>query len=118
MSPRSPIFKSILWHAYRAGAFAGVTVQPRRGPARWPTIRFYFRTEFSQLKFAAKLEELSPTLARDHDLGTAVGELSGILFFVQLPLTSVRSAPRRPLAFALAGGLRGVPAVLSQLAAL
>ncbi|MEZ4730187.1 MAG: hypothetical protein R3E79_23915 [Caldilineaceae bacterium] len=38
MSPRSPLFKSILWKAFAAGAFVGVTVQqPNRRAGRLPS---------------------------------------------------------------------------------
>ena len=123
MSPRSPQFKSILYKAFSSGAFLGVTVQARRrgvpsGP-RWPTVRFYFRHELNQLKFAARLEELGPIFARDHQLGDAVGAKSGTVFYVELPLSSVRTiSAAHPLALPVAGGVRGVPAILAELSAL
>ena len=122
MSPRSPQFKTILYKAFSSGAFVGVTVQARRLPSRWPSIRFYFRHELNQLKFAARVEELGPTFARDHALGEAIGQKSGTLFFVELPLSSVRAVgvpwARRPLALPIVGGVRGVTPILTELAAL
>ena len=123
MSPRSPQFKSILYKAFSSGALVGVTVQARRGPSRWPSIRFYFRHELNQLTFAARLEELGPTFARDHSLGHAIGQRSGTLFFVELPLSSVRTVAgvhwaHHPLALPVVGGVRGLPPVLVQLSAL
>lgn len=118
MSPRSPLFKSILYKAFSSGAFVGVTVQPRQRPSRLAAIRYYFRSELNQLKFAARLEELGPTFERDHSLGTAIGAKSGLLYFVELPLSSVRAVTAHPLALPVEGGLRGVPPVLAQLAAL
>ena len=119
MSPRSPQFKSILYKAFSSGAFLGVTVQARRRPSRWPSVRFYFRHELNQLKFAARLEELGPTFARDHQLGDAVGAKSGTVFYVELPLSSVRAiSAAHPLALPVAGGVRGVPSILAELSAL
>ena len=119
MSPRSPIFKTILWKAFSAGKFVGVSVHAGSHPRGYAPARFYFRSELAQLKFAAKLEELCPTLEHDHMLGSAIGQLSGTLFFVQLPLSSIRQpSHRHPLAIPLVGGLRGLKPIHTQLIAL
>lgn len=119
MSPRSPLFKSILWKAFAAGAFVGVTVQQPNRPRRSATVRFYFRNELNQLRFAAKLEETAPTLAHDHNLGIAIGKISGLLYFVELPLSSIRQIRHRePLVFALVGGVRGLKPMYTELSTL
>lgn len=119
MSPRSPLFKTILWKAFSAGAFVGVTVHAGSHPRGYAPIRFYFRSELSQLKFAAKLEELGPIFARDHQLGAAVGIQSGQLYYVQLPLSAIRQpSASHPLILSLVGGLRGLKPIYTQLVAL
>ena len=119
MSPRSPIFKTILWKAFSAGAFVGVSVHAGSHPRGYAPVRFYFRSELAHLKFAAKLEELCPILTHDHKLGNAIGQLSGTLFFIELPLSSIRQPDiRHPLALPLVGGLRGLKPIYTELIAL
>lgn len=119
MSPRSPIFKTILWKAFSAGAFVGVTIHAGRHPRGYAPARFYFRTELNQLKFAAKLEEFGPIFARDHRLDTAIGAKSGLLYFVELPLSSIRPlSARQPLQLEILGGVRGLKPVYHQLISL
>ena len=116
MSPRSPIFKTILWKAFSAGKFVGVSVHAGSHPHGYAPVRFYFRSELAHLKFAAKLEELCPMLSRDHKLGNAIGKLSGTLFFVEFPLSCIRQSNiRHPLALPLDGGLRGLTPIYNQL---
>ncbi|MEZ4867688.1 MAG: hypothetical protein R3C14_40560 [Caldilineaceae bacterium] len=115
MSPRSPLFKRLLWKAFASGRLVGATVHRGQGRAYAPC-RFYFRDEIHALRFAAKIEEDGGPLANDHKLGAAHGQ-QGLYYFVEIPLSSIRQ-PRQPLAFPVRGGVRGLLATYDQLTAL
>lgn len=119
MSPRSPLFKSILWRAFRAGGLVGVSVHAPARPRSSAVVRLHFRSEYNQLKFAAGLEEAHPVFEHDMQLGTNIGAKSGLLFYAELPLSSIRTIRHRePLTLPLVGGLQGLKPIHSQLARL
>lgn len=104
MDPRSKLFKSLLWRAFSAGDLAGISISPARS-SPYHAARFYFRHPMSADQFATSAARAG-LLAPDISRGTARGQVSGKLAFVQVPLSATTLiTANAPVNLAARGGL-------------